>query len=51
VTQSIHASGVLQHEGPARLERPHATIVLALLFATSSIAMFDLYLLASSGLH
>ena len=51
MTQSVQTLGVLQHEGPARPERPHAKIVLVLLFATSSVAMFDLYLLGSSGLH
>jgi hypothetical protein len=28
VTQSVHTLGILQHEGPARPERPHAKIVL-----------------------
>ncbi|MGO9583165.1 MAG: hypothetical protein ACLP36_10190 [Acidimicrobiales bacterium] len=31
--------------------RPYHTVVLALMVVTSSIAMFDLYLFASSGLH
>ena len=35
----------------ATLRRPYRTIVLVLMVGTSSIAVFDLYLFASSGLH
>jgi hypothetical protein len=35
----------------ATLRRPYQTIVLALMVGTSSIAVFDLYLFASSALH
>ncbi len=31
--------------------RPYQTVVLSLMVITSSIAMFDLYLFASSGFH
>jgi hypothetical protein len=35
----------------AALRRPYRTIVLVLMVGTSSIAVFDLYLFASSGFH
>lgn len=43
---------VLDHKNiPPRLGRPPATVVVGLLVATGGVATFDLYLLASSGLH
>ena len=35
----------------ATLRRPYRTIVLVLMVGTSSLAVFDLYLFASSGFH
>ena len=36
---------------PGRLKRVPNTIGLVLVFVTSTVAMFDLYLLVASGLH
>jgi hypothetical protein len=33
------------------MKRPYRTIVLSLMLVTSSIAVVDLYLFASSGFH
>jgi hypothetical protein len=46
-----HTSRVFESKGHARLGGPQATMVLALMLATSSVATLDLLLLASSGLH
>jgi hypothetical protein len=35
----------------AAVKRPYRTVVLTLMVATSTIAIFDLYLFASSGFH
>jgi hypothetical protein len=35
----------------AAVKRPYRTIVLSLMLVTSSIAVVDLYLFASSGFH
>jgi hypothetical protein len=50
VSYSLDASGTLKHR-QVTLRRPYHTIVFALMFVTSSIAVFDLYLFASSGFH
>ena len=47
---TLETSGTLKYR-QATPRRPYRTIVLALMVATSSIALFDLYLFASSGLH
>ena len=56
VSQENPVSYRLDTSGPpkgrqATLRRPYRTIVLFLMVGTSSIAVFDLYLFASSGLH
>jgi hypothetical protein len=45
-----HSSATSRGYQPS-VSRPYRTIVLSLMIATSSIAMFDLYLFASSGMH
>ncbi|MGO9332572.1 MAG: hypothetical protein ACLQCU_00695 [Acidimicrobiales bacterium] len=51
MSEAGHTSRVLESKVQARLGGPQATIVLALMLATSSVATLDLLLLASSGLH
>ncbi|MGA3353067.1 MAG: hypothetical protein ABSD85_07760 [Acidimicrobiales bacterium] len=47
-----HAYSLRAAEQPSRsVSRPYRTIVLTLMVATSTIAVFDLYLFASSGFH
>jgi hypothetical protein len=50
VSYTLGTSGALKGR-QATLRRPYRTIVLALMVGTSSIAVFDLYLFASSALH
>ena len=50
MTYTLDTSGALKGR-QATLRRPYQTIVLALMVGTSSIAVFDLYLFASSALH
>ena len=50
MSYSPDTSGTLKRR-QATLRRPYRTIVLALMGGTSSIAVFDLYLFASSGFH
>jgi len=47
---SLDAPGTLTRRQPS-LKRASHTIILALMVFTSSIAVFDLYLFASSGFH
>jgi hypothetical protein len=50
VSYSRDTSEALKHPLET-VRRPYTTIVLALMVGTSSIAVFDLYLFASSALH
>jgi hypothetical protein len=50
VSYTLDTSGTLKRR-QATLRRPYRTIMLALMVGTSSIAVFDLYLFASSGFH
>jgi hypothetical protein len=50
VSYTLDTSGTLKRR-QATLRRPYRTIVLVLMVGTSSIAVFDLYLFASSALH
>ncbi len=50
MSHRLDTSGTLKGR-QATLSRPYRTIVLVLMVGTSSIAVFDLYLFASSGLH
>jgi hypothetical protein len=50
VSYSLDTLGTVKRR-QATLRRPYRTIVLALMVGTSSIAIFDLYLFASSGFH
>jgi hypothetical protein len=50
VIYTLDSSGATKGR-QATLRRPYQTIVLALMVGTSSIAVFDLYLFASSALH
>ena len=47
----LDTSGPPKGRQAATLRRPYRTIVLVLMVGTSSIAVFDLYLFASSGFH
>ena len=50
VSYTLDTSGTLKRR-QVTLKRPYRTIVLTLMVGTSSIAIFDLYLFASSGFH
>jgi hypothetical protein len=50
VSYSLDTSGTLKRR-QVTLRRTYHTIVLALMVGTSGIAVFDLYLFASSGFH
>jgi len=50
VSYTLDTSGTLKPR-QATLKRPYHTIVLVLMVGTSSLAVFDLYLFASSGFH
>jgi hypothetical protein len=50
VRYSLDASETLKHRRGVQ-RRQYRTIVLTLMMATSTIAVFDLYLFATSGLH
>ncbi len=50
MSYTLDTSGTLKRRR-ATLRRPYRTIVLTLMVGTSGIAMFDLYLFASSGFH
>ena len=50
MSYSLDTSGALKRR-QVTLKRPYRTIVLTLMVGTSGIAVFDLYLFASSGLH
>ncbi len=50
MSYALDTSGTLKHR-QVTLRRPARTIVLTLMVGTSGIAIFDLYLFASSGFH
>jgi hypothetical protein len=50
VSYALDTSGTLKRRH-VTLRRPARTIVLTLMVGTSGIAIFDLYLFASSGFH
>jgi hypothetical protein len=50
VSYALDTSGTLKRR-QVTLRRPARTIVLTLMVGTSGIAIFDLYLFASSGFH
>ncbi|MGP8150795.1 MAG: hypothetical protein ACLPXU_08930 [Acidimicrobiales bacterium] len=50
MSYTLDTSGTLKRR-QVTLKRPYRTIVLTLMVGTSSIAIFDLYLFASSGFH
>ena len=50
MSYTLDTSGTLKRR-QVTLKRPYQTIVLALMVGTSGIAVFDLYLFASSGFH
>jgi hypothetical protein len=51
VTGYLHGRSLGKDEGfPVRL-RPQSAIVVTVMLVTSSVATFDLYLLATSGVH
>lgn len=50
MSYSLDTSGTLKRR-QVMLRRPYRTIVFGLMIGTSSIAVFDLYLFASSALH
>jgi hypothetical protein len=50
VSYSLDTSGTVKRR-QVTLRRSYRTIVFGLMIGTSSIAVFDLYLFASSALH